>query len=234
MIVSMRGYPVSSLLDVRIVCETMGVPLGNVRKVTPKFQRFLPSRRLYFGPLRVIYTSDFAFLADYVEHLETSKKYRYFIVVSGAPSALQEQGIEISKFPFSNRTLLHALLSNKTSTFDRLLAEPRNLAKEIFDKVNRDSLLSKLQSSIYRVTDKVERDRAQTICYAYLASLVKRRPDSGFEFLNNILDSDLATLFCKATKEVKTGQNIDVVAEKFGLDRFEIAYILKRTGYDFE
>jgi hypothetical protein len=156
-------------------------------------------------------------------------------LIQGSESYLKEQGLSFGQEPFTDLDILDAILNiDSCLRFQDALGPRKDLAKEIFDSVNRGSLLSKLQSSIYRVQDKMDRSKAQMFCYAYLSGSVKKVPSTGYTYLDNILKSPLATVFCKATREVKSGSDLDTVAKKYDVDRFEIAYILKRTGYEFD
>ena len=235
MIVDVVGIPQVSLLDARLLCETAGVKLGYLRQKAPTFQSFRPRIQSYFGPLRVVYIDDLAIFNQYAESL-LNKKQHHIILINVAYSILIEVGLRIhgeGRKPLLTSDLVSMFEARPLTKIPERLSSQQNLAEEIMKGINKESLLGKLQTSFYRIKQVDDRQRMAALVYAYLSGSIKRRPMLNIPYLDKLLQTELCDRFVKAISDAKqTGP--DAAAERHGIDRFEIAYILKRSGYEFD
>lgn len=235
MILDVIGVPQLSLLDARILCSEAGIRLGYLTKGLTNFQVFKPKKPVYFGPMRVVYIEDVDIYVRYIDQLY-QKKVHHLVLINAAYSTLVEMGIQIYEYgikPFTGQVLLDSFQLQPVSEGKFLAERKLNLAQSIAETINKESLLGKLQSSFYRIKSVDERDRVQKQVYAYLTGKVKRKPYSGLVFIDNILDTDLCQKVILAVEFAKKA-GPDAAAEKFGIDRFEIAYVLRKDGFELK
>ena len=136
--------------------------------------------------------------------------------------------------PFLRNDLLKFFSRSSSDNKEQLLVLQDNLAEKIMQSINKESLLGKLQTAFYRIRQVDERQRTQSLVYSYLSGGVKRRPSiQEFPFIDNILRSDLCTRFVSAISMAKK-VGADKASDLVGIDRFEIAYVLKRSGYEID
>lgn len=236
MIIDVVGVPQVSLLDARLLCNVVGVRLGYLRHKSPSFQSFKPDVQSYFGPLRVVYIDDLVVFNKYADSL-FQKKQHHVILLNSSYSTLKEVGVSIhgdGTEPFLHRDLVALFGSTPTHSQNKMLTLKENLAEQIMQSINKESLLGKLQTSFYRIRQVDERQKVQSLVYAYLNGSIRRKPNvEEFPFIVKIMKSDLCARFVSAVSMAKK-IGADRASDAFGIDRFEIAYVLKRGGFDVD
>lgn len=235
MIIDVVGVPQVSLLDARLLCDCVGVRIGYLRHKAPVFQTFRPRIQSYFGPLRVLYIDDLLVFNQYADSIY-QKKQHHVILLNAAFSTLKEVGVNVhgnGTEPFLHTDLIALFGSAPINAQQILLSLQHNLAEQIMQSINKESLLGKLQTSFYRIKQVDERQRMQSLVFAYLSGSIKRRPFLDIPYIDKLLNSDLCGRFVTAIAFAKKA-GPDKSAEEFGIDRFEIAYVLKRSGYSLD
>lgn len=106
-----------------------------------------------------------------------------------------------------------------------------NHEEEILTRNQRDSILQKISSSLYRIQDKELREVTQTRIFRYLGGDLKKPPMTGIAVLDNTLRSDLAVRLRLCCIETKTRPSSQTCVE-FRVDRFEVGYIIRKITAD--
>lgn len=158
-------------------------------------------------------------------------KERYVALLTASLTELQEYGIEPyrngdSSFDAADLQCILQYFAEK----NRPVKPPvrtKDFSKAILDEVNKDSILQRVQSCLYRIKDKRIRTEVQVEVYRYLLGRGKL-PDTGFPFIQTALTGELVGRFRRAVKESKK-LGIEGAAEKYSIDRFEIAFVLTKA-----
>ena len=236
MIVNILGVPQLSLLEARLLCDIVGVRIGVLKSKAPNFVSYKPRYQVYFGPLRIIYIHEVEVFNQYIASLY-EKPQHHAILLNLSKSTLTELGVPIHGYgqePLTTQDFIDLLSSPaiRTPLEEQRLTKKQDLAQQVMQSINKESMLGKLQTSFYRIKQVDERQKIQSLVYAFLSGAIKKLPDlSNQPYLENQLSSDLCKRFRGAIKEAKT-IGVDFAAAKHGIDRFEIAYCLKRGGHD--
>lgn len=234
MIVDLLAVPQVSLLEARFLCESLGIRIGHLTSKPPFFHTYRPKIQSYFGPLRVVYVSGVDVFNQYADSLNR-KTVHHLILLNAAPSVFKEVGIPMygdGVNPLTKQTLLATLEKVPTDEFDSI-EKKCDLAQDVMKRINKESMLGKLQTNFYRIKQVEDRHNIQSSVYAYLVGSIKRRPITDFPALDFLLKSDLCKKFIEAVSYAKKS-GPDKASERFGIDRFEIAFVLKRGGYDVD
>ena len=235
MIVDILGVPQLSLLEARVLCEYLGLKIGHLTRKLPYFVAYRPSRPSYFGPLRLVYINDIDIFNQYVDTLYR-KPQQHVVLVNVAKSTLEELGVKIhseGEKPFTFEDLRSCLYQAPVSTPALFLARKTDIAKQVMQGINKESLLGKLQTTFYRIKQVEDRQAIKNVVYAYLGGSIKKMPATDVPILDKILATDLCKKFILAVAFAKK-EGPDSSAEKFGIDRFELAFVLKVTGHSFD
>lgn len=241
MIQNVIGVPQLTLLDAVVFANSLGLTLGSFRPLPPFFVKHRPldSVKKPGKSRKLIYISSVAQYNTYASEIH-AKKQVFLVFLSAPSSALMEHGLQVyhsGTQEFTADDFAKVLHLEPTTAEVKTVLGPekeRDLSIEILTKNNRDSLLQKLQSNIYRIRDAVEREIIQKKVYAYLGGEVKTLPRISYPFVANLITSDLAVRLRNAVKEARSSHNIDKAAENANLDRFEVAYILSKVGIKFD
>jgi hypothetical protein len=158
-------------------------------------------------------------------------KFHFLGLLTASLSELYEFSIE----PYRNgdstftgedlRTIINSALM-MTAPLAYAPKRVRNLSEMTLKGVNRDSVLQKVQSCLYRIRDYHTRSELQKQVYRFLAG-DSGRPETGIAFMNAALQGELLDRFRKAVKRSAV-TSIDEAAEEFKIDRFEIAFVLAK------
>ncbi len=231
MIVDIIGAPQLSLLEARLLCSESGVRIGYLSKGPIRFQTFKPELQIYFGPVRVIYLNELDLLPKYVEGLHF-KPIHHLLLVNASHSLLIEHGIKIHRegmVPFSADDLIASFGKTPMKWEEISVVKQHDFAQHIMADINRESILGKLQTCFYRIKQIDDRQKVQSLVYAYISGALRTLPQT-VPYIDKILETPLCTKFIQAVQYAKTS-NPDVAAQKFGIDRFELAFVLVRSGY---
>lgn len=230
MSVKVVGVPQLPLLEAVVIAQELGIPIEylllgqgpqSVRVVEPEVVK-------YFGPIKLCYLNSIDALALLHEKL---KKVDTLVLLQASTSSLVENNLDIYEEglkPFSLADLKKLLLGYQSLVEFEPTKRSRMLAHDILVEKNKGSLLQKLQNSFYRIRDPDERRIAQQKIYSYLAGNKGSKPDSGFEFLDNIVRTDFAIRFRKAVQVARRLDDPDEASRQFSIDRFEIAFVLSK------
>ena len=160
------------------------------------------------------------------------RQHRYLALSASSPSELHEYDLPLYKngdSVLTGRELkrLLALAADGHGMEEEPYTRIRNLSEATLQEVNRDSLLKKLQTSFYRIKDPEERARVQDAVYQHLIG--RRLRYEVPSFILNIMTSDLTARFRQAIKSAIQSGDVDLAAEEYSIDRFEIAFVLAKT-----
>lgn len=232
MLVGYLGAPQLSLLDLRIAGNLLGVSFARLDTTSRviKVVHVHPDQRAFLSPIVPVLIDSSDLLHRAFPILNRSK-FKFVGLVTISLSELYEFSIEPYRngdSTFTAEDLKALLLSALENT--RVESAPpsrtRDLSELTLKGVNRDSVLQKVQSCLYRIRDKVRRSELQLQVYRFLAG-ERGLPDTGLPFLEAALKGELLDRFRKAVKKSKT-IGIDAAAEEFLIDRFEIAFVLAK------
>lgn len=233
MIHSITGVPQLSLLEAKLLCHSIGVDLGYLSLKPPYFTPYRSERQIYFGPLRVMYIQGIEVFNQFADSMH-EKVSQHLVLLNAAKSLLEEVEIGIHKDgikPFLAEDLLAKMQSKPTFDGVTFLSKKKDIASGIMKSINKESMLGKLQTTFYRIKQVDERHRIQGQVYAYLVGSIKRAPVTDFPALDLLLNSSLCSKFVQAVSFAKR-EGSDKASEVFDIDRFELAFVLKRGGHD--
>ena len=234
MTIKVIGTPQLSLLELISFCEELGVPLEFLVKTSSvsSVRTYWPTTLAYYSSVHLVYVDSLEGLRN-LHATFSAAKWEALFLVQVSTTELQDKGINISSEglqPLSRadlRIMLRQFYKTPQTNLN-FLSKDESSAALLRDK-SRESLLSKLQTSFYRIKDKEERSRVQALSYRFLVLKVKN-PMTGSDYIDGILLSPVAVRFRKALIEVKSIADMDVVAESYAIDRFEVAYVLQKNG----
>jgi hypothetical protein len=114
---------------------------------------------------------------------------------------------------------------------DFSLKDTVDLENKVISANQRDSILHRITQNLYRIPDKDRRASVQKMCFRFLSGQLKRPPSTGLPSLDLVLESPLAKTFRECC--LATGSHpADVTSKKFGVDRFEVGYVIRKVSTD--
>lgn len=226
MLLGLVGVPSLNLLSLRLVADRAGIEFSyldpkklgvHVVKVRPRFKTVFSQ----VTPL-LLQGADQALRSFKSLQLSAPK---YVGLVSASTTELTELGLLPVERELTALDLIEVTSSVGWRPLGRL-SKLHDTPAITMRGINRESVLQGVQSRIYRIRDPVERACAQTRVYSFLSG-AGTRPDCGHSFLDDALEGPLVKKFRKAVREARKS-GIDVSADKYGIDRFEIAFVLSK------
>jgi hypothetical protein len=235
MIITILGVPQLTLLELRIICEEIGIRMAHFSDsyAPKKMKIFSPTYERYLGPMKVVLIESVSLLNKYAPILSRKPEHHTILVNEGLSILKQYEDIPIHKDGYEPYTkydmIRNFYLSPKRE--EVFFKEKIDFEKSIISFYSRESMLHTLQPAFYRIRDMEERNRAQNFVYSYLGGMVKKVHLTGIRKIDNLISSPEAVVFRQAVELAKkTG--VDKAANEFKLDRFEIAFVMKRCGLD--
>ena len=234
MLVGYVGVPQLSLLDLRLASEELGASVAKLDTTTMavRLHHLHPKRRGFLSPVVPVLIESSGMLRRSFGVLSKSK-FKVLGLVSVSHSELREFSIE----PYRNVDStfsgldLQALIYSSTAAktiLNRAPIRSKDLSEEVLRSVNKDSILQKVQSCLYRVRDHQARSNLQSVVYRFLSG-DGSKPKTGLAFMDAALQGELLDRFRAAVKKSAT-VGIDAAAEEFRIDRFEIAFVLAKRS----
>lgn len=215
--------------DVSFACSTLGVPCAFFKQHVSEARE--PSGHMYLGPLRVMYVEDVSALKrqHVLKALEENTRFMYVVIIGCVPDRFARcvvyHGPVVDLVRYSMD-----LIDDESPAIS--FREPNHQAK-LLNEFQRDSILSRVSQLLYRIKDKTERAQVGQNAYRFLAGYWKRPPsNSGINKLQEVLKSDLAKRYNEAGQRVLAGEDIDTVCELSNLDRFDVAYCIRKSTSD--
>lgn len=105
----------------------------------------------------------------------------------------------------------------------------------VFSKIlewnRRHSVLGDLQTAFYRIKNPDDREKVRQRVYQYLSNETDKLTGVSDKKIVDHLNTDLVSSFRECVESAKT-VGIDNAADATGFDRFEVAFILSKVGYD--
>ena len=234
MLVGYIGVPQLSLLDLRLASEGLGASVAKLDTTTRhvRLHHLHPERRGFLSPIIPVFIESSDLMRRGFRVLNKSK-FKLLGMVSMSISELYEFSIEPYRNGNSTFTMtdLRAIIDSGlsvTSTVKEAPTKSSDLSEGIMRGVNKDSVLQKVQSCLYRVRDHQVRATLQAKVYRFLAGDTGL-PKTDLPFMNAALQGELLDRFRKAVKK-SASIGIDAAAEEFFIDRFEIAFVLAKKS----
>lgn len=232
MLLGYLGVPQLSLLELRLASESLGASVAQLDTTTRALKvRYLrPEKKSFLSPIVPIYIESADLMQRSFRTLSKSK-FKFLGLVSVSISELYELSIEPYRNGDSTFTAydLKCILDSALAVTTHTVSVPRrvrDLSELTLRSVNKDSVLQKVQSCLYRIRDRRVRDNVQKQVYSFLAG-VSGRPKTGILYMDAALQGELLDRFRKAVKR-SDKTSIDEAAEEFRIDRFEIAFVLAK------
>lgn len=226
--------PDTSWLEVVDACSHYGVPCALFVDKDRSLRKD-PSQGSahYVGPLRVLYLEDLeAFRMNHiVEKLESSRKYQYLVMVGTSPMKFQQ--VPVYEGSVRSFVAAHFEIANVAEGIDISFNSFDHHA-ELMKKYQRDSVLSRVSQLLYRIKDKVQREKVANAVYLYLSGGRVKKPETTIKQLDEVLVSDVAKRYIQAGYWVRRGSPIDLEAKTRKVDRFELGYCIRKTTTDEE
>lgn len=228
-ILSCLTVPDATWQSVVDACQAYGVECVFFRGGRKALRR--EGNHKYKGKLRVLYAEDIKGLLvrGYLKKMEESSQYNYLIIFGAPPNRFSN----IPTYEGSLRSLVasHFEISLVDDGIEVDLSEYDH-HREVMSKYSRDSILNRVSQLLYRIKDRVERDRVANQVYRFLAGVTKRPPTTPIKQLNEVLSSDLGRRYNEACRMVVKGECIDWVSRAYSVDWFEISYCIRKTTTD--
>lgn len=218
-----------SWVEVCSVCREYGIKAAYF-KGRRKVQEFRPDIPLNSSPVRLLFLEENleAPFSPRILPKVVSKKLDFLCIIQVSPSQGLELGVRTSpRWVSPKEDILFG------SPPDLKTKPARDLTQEILDSTKRESILQELHPAFYRVKDKEERIKLQGKVYGFLAGNRKTPPKTFIKKIDDVLASPSCLTFREAVKSSK-GRDVDEVAKEYGMDRFEIAFVLSKTTANFD
>lgn len=220
-----------TLIEAIVLSNTLGVWLGSLHDAPPNFVKHRPEKVTQPAPAnRLLYASSLAQCRAYFNGLVEDRR-PYVVLLNASTTELLEYGIPLHKSGSSKFGLedLRKFLATEKRWNRQHLEKVRDLPLEVLKANNRDSILQRIQTNVYRIKDADERTILQRNIYAFLSGKTKT-PPSKYKFIENILRSEVATRLRRAVQRAKQSDDVDAAAAEENLDRFEVAYVLSKCS----
>lgn len=181
--------------------------------------------RLCLTHVKPVFVPNLAALSWGFEKLSCGK-YHYVVLVGGSPIEHLEYGLDTYLGDSITQSML--IEWDTEEAIKSFPSRTRNLADEIMNS-GEASVLQQVYPLLYRERDKDKRKELSSKVYAYLVGDRKLPPETRIGKLDELLAKPETVKFRAMVIKARE-TSIDQVAEKYGIDKFDITYLLKTAG----
>lgn len=231
MISQLLGAPHLTFLDLLIFFrDQLGTPLMHVdeSRYEKGYMIYKPEVVRGHFPVKFVYSSNLSSLEKLYDSLNDDG-YTHCVLVGGSSVELQEHNLLI--YPKGTFGMEEVRQCNAASLYNahQEILKVVDLKQEVLKSLSTTSILQKIHPLFYRIGDKEQRSKAQTLVFRYLCGLTNKPPITNHKKLDEMVRDPAAVELRKA---VILAFNQDSVSLATSLhptaDEFDIRYLMSR------